>query len=1286
MSINISDYNYSGVFIEERNNSQIDTPAASEAVINFVPGFSRNGTVFNRPVYIKNRNDRERYFGNIDRQLEKKGSYFHRTLDIATQTAPVWAMNLLATNEDDELNYKSVSVASQYENDVVKFRQYDDFFNKAGFWQRDVESFLNFAESSERMIHFTNLSDKKISVFMFKSEVSGFDITAENWYGGNDKVPTWMSPTDLISDYMVRVVVVRGDWSNYVQLAVDSTWSQFFTTAGLRKNQVSNFINNSNVNLLADYNGSLIPYFRDTNNNNLFIETLINSQTDITGLYCSYDLDRVETDFPTGVVDIIGHTLVDANKGKIKFMSYDEIIEETDTFEETELDRLGNVIGINDISINKTTNFKNEQIINSVITLDNTTPAEPELNITSGSIIINNTEIDIDPQTITLSALSVPSIGTNSNYNITVVYLDDSGVLQFIEGAEFEALSALVEGAAGLANLTYPANYPNSAVVVGHVFREFDGTTYTNTYVPLALDNTGFVEIIISDNASNTGEILVDTTLNNNILDLEFIGTSAVSKADYASWRSFKFFEELVNNVSFGRSVIIANTGGVQEKVFINGSNWSDNSAVTTGARRITITVDSALDIQTESTDTGSNAIVLYVVDDEFIVDTGLATNLEGFETNQTSNITPELGIVAKYSQLYRDYFNGIINSGDHFYVNLGNPTGVRFANYTDVSTPNAIGEYLIMETTDYNTLGLSNQSHILINNHTVNNGDFELGNAEDSTGTNFGVALAADPSIQLSATETAIKLNTPIVQDLNTVTVNIYDFNDKIYLKMYLVGDVLQVRFMSDNALTQFTSIDVNLVQFNTEISVYSKEGSIEQTLEIEQHPNYTITDTKFLVDNQRYSNVRVGDYVKAFVDPNELEPGEYKKRFVRITKKTPWSENAANNVDYAEITVDGKYDVKTFGTNDLQTETYKSVDNYVNSYKAITLNGFNVRQDSTPDGTEERQQEILDIVAKDTPLYDALVNKNQFNFRYLIDCWGNGLVENSKQQLMDITGKRKNALAILNMPSAKTFKQSNSPVFTNDDGTLNLDYVKDGGNLDLNPLFLYSFGTGSGKDDGRDTAGYFFPFLTINDNGRPLDFIPAPFVANTYTRKLNSPVAGTYNWTVAAGIEDGLIRNVRGTEMPFTEKDLIAMYTMGANPIVYTKNIGYNIETEWSALRQPVSALSYLHVRELLIDLENELFAMLLKYRWKFNTPQIRAKIKREADEICQSYEDRGGLYAYENIIDETNNTPTLIDNQFGLLETYIEPVKSMGIIVNVINVQATGDIGNSTGFQQQ
>ena len=144
--------------------------------------------------------------------------------------------------------------------------------------------------------------------------------------------------------------------------------------------------------------------------------------------------------------------------------------------------------------------------------------------------------------------------------------------------------------------------------------------------------------------------------------------------------------------------------------------------------------------------------------------------------------------------------------------------------------------------------------------------------------------------------------------------------------------------------------------------------------------------------------------------------------------------------------------------------------------------------------------------------------------------------------------------------------------------------------------------------------------------------------------------------------------------------------MYKLCFNSVAeinYAKNNGYYIESEWTASLSPLSSLSYLHCREVLIDLENDLYAMLLKYQWKFNTVTIRAKIKREADSICQSYVDRSALYAYKNVIDETNNTPTLIDNQFGLLETYIEIVKGLAIIVNQINVMNTGEIGNASGF---
>lgn len=1281
MSINISDYNRSDVFIEERDQSVIETPVAQQGTINFVPGFSRTSTVFNRPLLVRSSGDRERFFGKIDRFLEKKGSFFHRTLDVATQTAPVWALNLLKTNSQDELNYISLSTAAQYNNDIIRKRQYDDFFNKSGFWQRDTESFLFFAQDNDRIMHLTNLGDKKVSIFAFKSNKPGFNKTAEDWYGGIDNVPTWMNPKDLISDYMIRVIILRGDWSNYTQLAIDPNYTQFFNSSGLIKNQVNNFINKREVTVLADYEGSLIPYFRDQNRNLLFIETLINNDTDRTGVFCSYDLEAVETDFPTGNVDIIGHTLVGTGKTDINFLSYQEHIEETDNYPQTELDRLGNVKGINFIqgdNLTKTSVFSNENMSGLVINEQGSfaTDSEPEMELvsTNGYVIINDTQIEVNTQSIQLSELTTP--GTESNYNITVIYLNENGTLNFIEGPETNFASGTP--ITGISNLVYPANYPANAVVLGYVFREKDENgDYNNIYETISLNSFGFNPMTMSPFVTNTGQILVDDSLNNNILDLEFLGTGSVTQADYAAYRAYKFFDELVSRVSFGRSVIIGTTGTNDEyiKVELNSSNWVDNSNTPTGNRRITITVDSTIDIQTQAAN--DNALVLYYIDDEFIVDIG--SSLDGFETRQTetSSSTLNLGIVAKHSKFYLDFYNGIINTKDYFYQKRGDAT-IEFLNFNNVSFPSLIGDYVVFETADLPILNINTGTHILTDDHSVNQSNYVLGTAIDGT-TQDGIDLG------IATTQTAFLVTNSVATTGPELT-TIYDFNLKTYMKMYTINDKLEVRFRADNTLDTPTSIAVGLLSNNINLKIYSNIQSFEQTLEIEQHPNYEMTDTTFLIDAVRYSDVIVGNYVKAYVDTNELQPGEYFNRFARIIRRRPWSENATFGVNYAEITVNKKVFIREFGQGDLQTQRYVNIQEYINTLKTIKLEGFTVRPDSIPDGTEERQKEILDILDKNGSIFKAIVNKNRFNFRYLIDSFGLGLTEFSKQQLVDITGKRKNAMSFINMPSAKSFRQSSSPSFINPDGTLNMEFVKEGGNLNQNPPFLYSFADGFGKDDGRSTAGYFFPYLTVNDNGRPLQHPPAPFVANTYTRKLNSPVAGIYNWTVAAGVEDGLIRGVSGVEMDFSEEDLEQLYAMGANPIVFTRNVGYNIETEWTAQRQPISALSYLHVREILIDLENELYAMLIKYRWKFNTPGIRAKIKREADATCQSYVDRSALFAFENKIDEENNTPQLIDNQFGLLETWVEPVKAMGIIVNIINVMGTGDIGTSTGFTPQ
>ena len=108
----------------------------------------------------------------------------------------------------------------------------------------------------------------------------------------------------------------------------------------------------------------------------------------------------------------------------------------------------------------------------------------------------------------------------------------------------------------------------------------------------------------------------------------------------------------------------------------------------------------------------------------------------------------------------------------------------------------------------------------------------------------------------------------------------------------------------------------------------------------------------------------------------------------------------------------------------------------------------------------------------------------------------------------------------------------------------------------------------------------------------------------------------------------------------------------------------------------------MSLLHSREVLIELENQLYDMLLKYQWRFNTAEIRAEIKYRADKICTDLLNSDALYDFRNVIDESNNTNTIIDLQMGVLDTYIEIIKGMGIIVNNITILKKGDIA-SGGF---
>ena len=110
------------------------------------------------------------------------------------------------------------------------------------------------------------------------------------------------------------------------------------------------------------------------------------------------------------------------------------------------------------------------------------------------------------------------------------------------------------------------------------------------------------------------------------------------------------------------------------------------------------------------------------------------------------------------------------------------------------------------------------------------------------------------------------------------------------------------------------------------------------------------------------------------------------------------------------------------------------------------------------------------------------------------------------------------------------------------------------------------------------------------------------------------------------------------------------------------------------------PVSALSKVNVRELVIYLQDEIEKVLQAYQWEFNNQTTRNAILDKANQICAVTAANGGIQAYRNIMDESNNTPEIIDNEMAIISTHIEPGMGCGKMVQELHLYRTGQMSAS------
>lgn len=315
--------------------------------------------------------------------------------------------------------------------------------------------------------------------------------------------------------------------------------------------------------------------------------------------------------------------------------------------------------------------------------------------------------------------------------------------------------------------------------------------------------------------------------------------------------------------------------------------------------------------------------------------------------------------------------------------------------------------------------------------------------------------------------------------------------------------------------------------------------------------------------------------------------------------------------------------------------------------------------------------QKRLLDAINPDSTigypgLVEALTNRTDVDYRYLVDTFESYPSKECKGNLALLAKTKDNCMLLSNFPAIKSFIKMN---YVDHNGAFNVKYIKDPSKSKYAGSDAFSLPS---AENGASWCSFNTP--VVFTDGTVKTTVPAAaLVSNKFMEKYSTRqpyyiVAGpTYGRLLASGLV--------GPDYNFSRADLDILEPMGVNATVYVPRKGTFINSNQTAKQTPVTALSKINVRELVIYLQDQIHDLLQNYQWEFNTQSLRDLIKSKADSICELVRANGGIYAFSNVCDETNNTDDVINNEMIVLSTFIEPGMGAGKMVHELTIYKKG-----------
>ena len=1254
ITLDLNQFKASGVYTVEFDASE--RIVVTTQTVRLVVGFSRVGP-FNAPVFLRDVATARKVFGPIDAFLEKRGSFFHRAVETCLQSAPIFAINLLPLNNvpvsegGDAVQYRSFSIEAAGENGDTTSALLSSFYNKERFWFADTDYLQATVDSKPanrgRLFNIVNLSQQETSTLVRKSvNATQYNVTAEDYFGA-DEVPAYVRPTDYVSDYFVDIFVVKGDWSDLPALSKDPVWSKYFDARGIKTNQLENFLSLDNITVLGTFTGCIIPNFIDNNGVNQSIDVIVNQATALTGLFLNINEQELD-DYSNSVykVDMVGHSLINSTDEVLDFLSYNTPLKDVLSYSgENSLAGDEAVQPFNTASGSTSPyvssfpyggdggKFLNQLVVYKPVPTDTTfTPSMYDAllrGLTTNSLIATYGPDTLDTAAMPNDYVKVNNVIDSGDFFVAPLSNPLNSDATYIAQYSEEGEVLTVPGTANFIN----ANFATITPAAGDV---------------ILVEATGYAKYFEIDTVTGiTGgySIEVATTLTSGTNFYQDKYCTAGFAADEFS--SFLQPSDL--------SITILDISATEADYLVPELNTADEITYILNPTYTYSKIDGValLDNSGTAADADGNLVTVYnVTTDAAIAGTWY---IKGWEINTTDADFGKIRVVGTTTA------NAFASEtvGDVIEVTLLNGKVIT-GNVSSTAATTTAGNFNL-EDTDVATLAIieaypGSTLASNINNQLVVDGDrikYGTGNSEFNyvnATPNYSRTVDAYSGIAYGLKGASLKQFTD-TSLLTPADATYADVNETyIDTTVYDDGGTL-------NYIAFYSSIAKN----------------ISENIKIEA-PGLFDGGKKFKLTSANAAKIEVGDYL---VDNTST----YLIRIISKVKKT----DATTGVAYFEYSVIST--PKTTVTSGLTYVTrYQSIQKFADRLQFTALSGFTLNDYHLPNNTDAQLDKIYGVL-EDTNLSKTLASDDVITFRYIVDTFNLGIQPymGAKQILSRLAKSRQQCLAIINAPSIAEFQANTDPRFTelpdpqagNPAPVLNTYYISTGGNLTLGPSFVWGL---PDEENGAKFIGVFTPNLIIRENAKNKSIPPAADVSNNFIRKF----INGQPYAIVAGPRRGVISNPKFVKMEYDYllSDRENLEPIGLNPITNIKNVGPMIFANQTAYQKTLSAFNNLHVRDLLITIETAVIEILSQYLFEFNDATTRLEIKTIVENYLDVVRNGGGVYAYSVIMDETNNTPEIIDQNFGIIDIGIEPTRGLQKFINRITVLKSGGI-SSGGF---